>query len=470
MASNLETLLETLMEEISPAEREKIANVKPNDVLTVYHGTPMFRLPLLINGFDATQDFGRDYRSGKHPGIFITSDFDLSKRFGGGAVLEIKVQAKNIHGTDWSGNIGRHLKKRGEGLTNLEKDYPESFRPFMSYTMLSSSEPQGLLMGLVKPSQITRVWIRNLKTKQWDEYTRQEFLKQNKTFSSERGQDRFGDVGIDMSSPNIKLEDYLRALLKADGAEDRFERTMMFMKARAKMPEDRIDAWFANHDIHGSKLGPKARASLVKQTKALLDESMMPVGTLIDFLFEAETKTDRILQKVLSDWVEKGKRAPEGPHWFPPRELFKYREYMRRTRPDLQKSMEEKGFDPKHPIWLNFGRNGKIKIGEGNHRLKTAIQLKLDKVPVVFHFDKYVIKHPEARDIYQMQQDKEIARKKSKEAQQAAFDRKYGVDKAREEMEKERQERLAAMSPEERAKEEEEKQKTVDDLMGLLGF
>lgn len=468
--NNLKKLLnELLAEEISTAAREQIATANPNDVLTVYHGTPKFRLPLLINGFDATQDFARDYRSGKHPGIFITADFELSKRFGGGAVIEIKVKAKNIHGTNWSGTIGRELKKQGEPMANLEKGYPESFRPFMAYTMLSSSEPQGLLLGVVKPSQITRVWIKNLQTKEWEEYTREEFLKSGLTFSGTSGSEEFGEAGIDMSDPNMKLEDFMRALLKAEGMEDRFERSMQFMKARAKNPEG-LKSWLDRMEIKGSKLGKQAQASLFKQVMAMLDESAMPLEGLLSYLLEGATKTDHVIQKALKDWVEDGKKSPEGPHWFPPKELFKYREYLRRDRPDLKKSMTKKGFDPKYPIWLNFGQNGEVKIGEGNHRLKTAIQLGLDKIPVVFHFDKYVIKNAEARDIWQMKQDKELARKKSIEAQKAAFDRKYGVDKAREEMEKERQEKLAAMTPEERAQEESEKQKAVDDLMGLLGF
>lgn len=143
---------------------------------------------------------------------------------------------------------------------------------------------------------------------------------------------------------------------------------------------------------------------------------------------------------------------------------------MRRTRPDLQKSMEEKGFDPKYPIQLKFGKDGHVKIEEGNHRLKTAIQLKLDKVPVVFNFGDTAIKHPIARDIAQMRIDKELARKKGKEAERTAFDRKYGLDKAREKAKEKERQRLASLSPEQRQREEEEKQATVDELMDLLGF
>ena len=69
-----------------------------------------------------------------------------------------------------------------------------------------------------------------------------------------------------------------------------------------------------------------------------------------------------------------------------------------------------------------------------------------------------------------MRQDKEIARKKNKEAQRAAFNKKFGVDKAREASKRKETARLAAMSPEEQATEEAEKEKDVDKLMNLLGF
>lgn len=100
----------------------------------------------------------------------------------------------------------------------------------------------------------------------------------------------------------------------------------------------------------------------------------------------AATSTEREIERVLEDWSERKKRAPEGPHWFPPRELFKYREFIRPSRPDLSKSMRETGFDVKHPIRLTFGRNGVVKIDEGNHRLRTAIELRLPEVPVVYRF------------------------------------------------------------------------------------
>ena len=206
-----------------------------------------------------------------------------------------------------------------------------------------------------------------------------------------------------------------------------------------------------------------------EEISVLQNESFSNVDSLLLFL-EGRTKTDDIIEKVLKAWVEEDKKAPRGPHWFPPRELFRYREYMRRTRPDLQKSIGEKGFDPDYPIQLKFGKDGHVKIEEGNHRLKTAIQLKLDKVPVVFNFGDMAMKQPMARDIWQMRQDKELARKRSKEAERAAFNRKYGIDKAREKSAEEERKRIAALSPEERKKEEEQKQATVDELMDLLGF
>ena len=33
-----------------------------------------------------------------------------------------------------------------------------------------------------------------------------------------------------------------------------------------------------------------------------------------------------------------------------------------------------------------FGRNGKVKIGEGNHRHQIALELGIEKIPVRFEF------------------------------------------------------------------------------------
>ena len=46
----------------------------------------------------------------------------------------------------------------------------------------------------------------------------------------------------------------------------------------------------------------------------------------------------------------------------------------------------KKGYNPNYPIMLVVGRNGIVKIGEGNHRLAIAKQLGIKTVPVEFVF------------------------------------------------------------------------------------
>jgi len=399
-------VFETLTEEISDQSREQISIAKPNDIITVYHGTIISRLPDLINGFDATSEHRRDYRSGTHKGLFVTPDFDVARSFGGGAIVEIKVKAKYIHGTDYSGNIGREQEAQGTALTWIKKQFPNSFRPYMAYTMLQSVEPQGLLRGLVKPSQITKIWVKNVETKTWDEYSREEYLSKEKPNRWNRGKPdrRFKDAKIDLSSPKIKLKDFFRAYAVATGNEDREERLYKIYSTIAAAPngKERIKNMVNDINIGGSYLGPLAKKSIVKQVMELPDKVIgeevaikASLPTLLEYLFEmAETMTDKRIQKIQDDWVNNNVKGSSEIFWFPPKELFKYREYMRRTRPDLQKSMRRRGFDPKYPLLMGVGKNGVTMVGEGNHRLKTAIQLGIPFVPVKFYFQQMVEKTP----------------------------------------------------------------------------
>lgn len=261
MNRNLQKYLKKIIkEEISSLEREKIANLKSGEVLTVYHGTPLFRLPDLINGFDAIQIKSRDYGGPKHGGLFVTADFDLAKRFGGGAILEIKVRANNLHGTDYSGNTTKDRQKKGENFDWLKDKYPNSFRPHLSDTMLQQSEPQGLLIGLVSPKQITRVWIKEKGS--WNEYTREQIV--GKVTNSQYGKDTIvSDVGIDLSSPKIKLNDFLIAYSKQFKGRKTPEDILKVFQRRASAGEEQLERILDK--LEDSPIGPLARKSLIKQ-------------------------------------------------------------------------------------------------------------------------------------------------------------------------------------------------------------
>jgi hypothetical protein len=206
-------------EEIPPEQKTKIENIKPEDRLIVYHGTSLSEVDNFINGFDATQIKPRQYGGPKHNGVFISSDPDVAEKFAsyGEVVLEIEVRAKNLHGVDYSGNIGRKQNLDAQTIQSIKDRYPNSFRPYLSMTMLQSNEPQGLLIGLVKPQQIKRVRYKKYKQEPvW--YSRNDFvnaqLKYKKGYAPEK---EIKDLGIDASSPKLSVKDFITSISKAHG-------------------------------------------------------------------------------------------------------------------------------------------------------------------------------------------------------------------------------------------------------------
>ena len=63
---------------------------------------------------------------------------------------------------------------------------------------------------------------------------------------------------------------------------------------------------------------------------------------------------------------------------------------------DLKKDIEENGFQD--PIIVTFGKNGVVKISEGNHRHEIALELGIEKIPVRFIFWQNVSK-PSAQEL-----------------------------------------------------------------------
>lgn len=58
----------------------------------------------------------------------------------------------------------------------------------------------------------------------------------------------------------------------------------------------------------------------------------------------------------------------------------------------LKRSIVENGWQQKNPAHVIVGKNGQIKIGEGNHRLAIARELGIKDVPVRYHFYENVEK------------------------------------------------------------------------------
>ena len=83
----------------------------------------------------------------------------------------------------------------------------------------------------------------------------------------------------------------------------------------------------------------------------------------------------------------------ETPAFYPVDEITPYREYkkgeLRRDKEefeDLKNQIQKEGI--KNPITIIFGKDGKMKVGEGNHRHQIALELGMKKIPVRFDFYK----------------------------------------------------------------------------------
>lgn len=103
------------------------------------------------------------------------------------------------------------------------------------------------------------------------------------------------------------------------------------------------------------------------------------------------------LAEVLRDWVRYDEQTHNTRGWseYPIEEVWPHREYTWSRDcarmsihewDQLVEAFKEFGWDPRDPAILYFGKNGVVKVGEGNHRLAVARELGFEKVPVRFVF------------------------------------------------------------------------------------
>jgi hypothetical protein len=186
----------------------RFENLRKTDRHTVYHGTDLRHLPELVNGFDATKMKGRTYNTRPHKGMFVSPELAIAKKFGQ-VVLELEIPARFLHGRDWAGKP-LHPKTQEQA----EEMYPDSFRPNLSW-MLETGEPQALLLGLVSPRQIRRVFYDG----KW--YSRKDFLALDWDGLETSRRRPMRDLGVDVSDPSLSWEDFIEAtavLIKAPAA------------------------------------------------------------------------------------------------------------------------------------------------------------------------------------------------------------------------------------------------------------
>lgn len=233
--------------------------LKPNDWLTVYHGTSLMYAVDLINGFDATKVKYRHYGGPRHKGLFVSPSFRTARSFGPTLVLEMVVRAKNLHGTDWSGNTGRQDPSREEVFRNK---YPDSFRPYLSDSLTDRGEPQALLQGLVAPRQIKRVWYASTPNDPGEWYSRKEFIDLGLQ-SNSGGRTRLKplrDLGFDRSYPNYDYDEFIDAMVSFLGgnkAQSRVERALA-LRADISMKPGRSDALAEIIEMNGEGFEPRA--------------------------------------------------------------------------------------------------------------------------------------------------------------------------------------------------------------------
>lgn len=225
------------MRPLYAASRQQIENLKPNDMLVVYHGTGLQKGFGLFNGIDANREVSRLYGGPRHRGLFVAPDVKTADKFAhyGEIIIELVVRAKNLHGVDYSGNIGREQDMSESTRQWIEDKYPNSFRPYLSMTLLQDNEPQALLRGLVKPSQILRVRYKPYgEEAKW--YTRSEFLAlglETQTDAYSR-KEKVEDAGLDLSYPGYRVDEILHHVSSLTGRPvERIEKTLA---TYAKMP------------------------------------------------------------------------------------------------------------------------------------------------------------------------------------------------------------------------------------------
>lgn len=172
------------------------------------------------------------------------------------------------------------------------------------------------------------------------------------------------------------------------------------------------------------------------------------------------------IDHLIDKWKNESKKE-EFFAYYSPGELWKYREYTwtetfsrgwsSETWDKIKKSLKERGYNESYPILLIIGKNGKAKVGEGNHRLAITKQMGFKKIPVkIIYYQNVSV-------------DIEMKYNTEKELRKADAEWKEGkrLEKIRKEKENaEWKSKLAAETPEEKKQLDTE----VEDLIKLFGF
>lgn len=221
--SLLRTYVRIMLEAVTQVD--VIERIQPEDTLLVYHGTGASYLPM-VHGIDATREHSRSYGGPHHEGIFVTTDVNVADRFAsyGKIIFEIEVKAKNLYGTDWSGNTADKQMDSGSRDPNeIWRDkYPESFRPYLTASLSSDgNEPQALLVGVVRPDDIKRVRWKD----KW--YSREELLNMQPEYNKpyEKTPTKLERMSFDPTDDSITLNEFFVLVAEMFGGKNQDEVT-----------------------------------------------------------------------------------------------------------------------------------------------------------------------------------------------------------------------------------------------------
>jgi len=278
-------LYESVQKETSKVDsstKRRLKNLKPNDTVTVYHGTSTSYLQDFLDGMDLTASHSRQYGgSRKHAGLFVTPSFDEAARFGPNLVFELNVPAKLLYGVDWDGRTRKDGVRRGVSPENADEWYPDSFRPYMTATMLQSSEPQAILIGRLKTRHINRVYY---KDKWW---TPEEMVEKGVEYypGGSGKPEKVRSLGFDPNDTSLDPAEWFEAVGKAIGRDpDRIEK---YLGIYAKTGRDYLVDKMV--DGFGFKIGRQAADEMADKLMryfGLEESKLISEGMMSDISFK----------------------------------------------------------------------------------------------------------------------------------------------------------------------------------------
>jgi hypothetical protein len=173
------------------------------------------------------------------------------------------VRSNNLHGTDYSGNIGRaddpHTREASkrliaQNILEAEKIYPHSFRPYLTRSLLQRYEPQALYRGLVSPDMILRVKYR-YNEQGW--MTRKQFIAYYK--------DQAKDMDFDLSSTRHTADEYIAYMASELGGRRGDKKTIIETLHNVLQWEEEGRGYSFSEEVGRFGIGEAASASFRKK-------------------------------------------------------------------------------------------------------------------------------------------------------------------------------------------------------------